>query len=254
MNDLRNLQASPDDDSRLDRLVDGELPTEEYRALLASLDDQPGGWRRCAVAFLEAQALQRELDGMRQTLNLDEGPSNPNIERGPSGPSPAPKRFGPFEWKTLLAIGASFLVAFGLGVAGPRWLASRRAEQPVMNAGLAQPLSSGVVSDHAGNQPGSSLGTRHQSFRPIGNVRLVVNGGGSPSAKSMPVYPAPDDMQAWMNQDQPTLSPELVQQLESRGHQVQRQKQYIPVQLEDGRQIIVPVEGYQITPGSGPMY
>ena len=50
-----------DDDIRFDRLVDGELSAEEYRTLLAALDDEPGGWRRCALAFLEAQSLGREL-------------------------------------------------------------------------------------------------------------------------------------------------------------------------------------------------
>ena len=42
---------------QLDRLADGELPAEDYRALLAALDVEPNGWRRCALALLEAQAF-----------------------------------------------------------------------------------------------------------------------------------------------------------------------------------------------------
>ena len=50
------------DDARvLDRLVDGELSQAERRALLAALDDEPGGWRRCALAFLEAQSWRWQL-------------------------------------------------------------------------------------------------------------------------------------------------------------------------------------------------
>ena len=36
-----------DGDLRFDRLADGELAPDEYRALLATLDDEPSGWRRC---------------------------------------------------------------------------------------------------------------------------------------------------------------------------------------------------------------
>ena len=43
------------DDILFDRLVDGELSSTERRQLIASLDDRPGGWRRCALAFVEAQ-------------------------------------------------------------------------------------------------------------------------------------------------------------------------------------------------------
>ena len=49
------------DDVLFDRLVDGELSAAERRTLLASLDGRPSGWRRCALAFLEAQTWQDEL-------------------------------------------------------------------------------------------------------------------------------------------------------------------------------------------------
>lgn len=42
-----NAGKMPVDDSRCDRLVDGELSEEERRELLASLDKEPGGWRHC---------------------------------------------------------------------------------------------------------------------------------------------------------------------------------------------------------------
>ena len=45
----------------LDRLVDGELGVEDRRALLASLDDEPGAWRQCALAFLESQTFGWQL-------------------------------------------------------------------------------------------------------------------------------------------------------------------------------------------------
>ena len=43
----------------LDRLVDGELNAEQRRALLRALDEAADGWKRCALAFLEAQVWRR---------------------------------------------------------------------------------------------------------------------------------------------------------------------------------------------------
>lgn len=56
---------SPDDDRdrRIDRLVDGELPEADRRALLARLDAEPdgSGWRRLALASLEARCWSEAL-------------------------------------------------------------------------------------------------------------------------------------------------------------------------------------------------
>jgi hypothetical protein len=100
----------------------------------------------------------------------------------------------------------------------------------------------------------SSGSLRHQALRPpgdeIGNLRLVMDGAGdgSPQAGKIPVYEIDSSVEQYLERDRPALPPELVQMLEQRGHDVQRQQQYIPVQLDDGRQIIVPIDGYQITP------
>jgi hypothetical protein len=59
-------QPEPFAQELLDRLVDDELDIEARRRLLTELDRQPGGWRRCALSFLEAQAWQRHV---QRTLN-----------------------------------------------------------------------------------------------------------------------------------------------------------------------------------------
>src|SRR5260370_29148905 len=43
------------------RVVDGELPEGERRELLVRLEKVPDGWRRCALAFLEAQIWRQAL-------------------------------------------------------------------------------------------------------------------------------------------------------------------------------------------------
>lgn len=92
MNDL--------DDVRFDRLVDGELSRDEYRRLLESLDGEPDGWKRCATAFLEAQAWGQEFRTIR--------------EQAPSSAVEPKSHHGPAWTSHLLSIAASFLLAFAL--------------------------------------------------------------------------------------------------------------------------------------------
>ncbi len=58
---MNNRSESRIDWLELDRLVDGRLSDDEYRQLLCQIDADPDGWRHCAMAFLEHQALQKEL-------------------------------------------------------------------------------------------------------------------------------------------------------------------------------------------------
>ena len=50
------------DEVMLDRLVDGELSPEHRRAFLAAIEHTEDGWRRCALAFLEAQSWRSEFN------------------------------------------------------------------------------------------------------------------------------------------------------------------------------------------------
>ncbi|MBN2295099.1 MAG: hypothetical protein JXM70_21905, partial [Pirellulales bacterium] len=56
--DDKNIDTAIDD-HEIDLLVDGELDEERRRKLLTDLDVNPGGWRRCALAFLESQCWRQ---------------------------------------------------------------------------------------------------------------------------------------------------------------------------------------------------
>jgi hypothetical protein len=235
------MSKSFDNDARFDRLVDGELPPDEYRALVASLDDEPGGWRRCALAFLETQALAGELAGVRRGMTLgDDGGNSPKVP--PAGKSQAQPQRGPtsFRLTTFLAMAASFLIAFALGIAAPRWFGSVDGPRVAENSNGSPGVN--TVAANAGNPP------RRESFKPIGNVQLVVDGpgGDSTAVGDVPIYDGP--MEQWLANERPALSPEVLRTLEDRGHNVERQVEYVPVLLDDGRQVIVPIERYQIRP------
>ena len=78
------------DVEKIDGLVDGTLGPEARAALIGELEASPGGWRRCALAFLEAQAWGEAL----------------------SVPAAVPARA---RWPRRLAVAAGVMSAFGLG-------------------------------------------------------------------------------------------------------------------------------------------
>ena len=237
-----------DEDLKFARLIDGELSPEEYRALIASLDDMPGGWRRCALAFLESQALNQELCSLSQ----------PNESWQVQPPKKMAARHSPWlreRWQYWVGMAVCFLLAFGLGVlmptfADPRaWLEIRhplmsdkkRESVPIKRG---EPNATQVVA-----QDGSPEGFL------AGNVQLVLDGPeGTSTATNLPVYEMQGDLANWLSEKKPALLNEVVEALERRGHNVERHQQYVSVPMDDGRQAIIPIEGYEITPVSRQTY
>lgn len=223
-------------DEWLDRLVDGELCEEEYRRVLTALDAQPDGWRRCAAAFLEAQAWGRELRVVRHELVATPGAalatSNPRAKAA---------------WLPLiLAIAASFLVAFGLGI----WWRGERVPRDVPLESIATAPEKEAAASSANLEaqlvparpaPGESV--------PEEVVTLVVDrGDGAQEQFSLPVYDANDTIaRQWLDQ-RLSLPSQLEQRLRRSGYEVQVQREWTPLDLRDGRRVLFPVDQWEITP------
>src|SRR5262249_14635902 len=102
-------QFRADDARVLDRLVDGELSASERRELLSALDDEPGAWRRCALAFLESQALRSQLGSLAVES------TEPALVTRAERPQPVSAGNRVRTWGALAAVAAGLLLAFGLG-------------------------------------------------------------------------------------------------------------------------------------------
>ncbi|MBL9084418.1 MAG: hypothetical protein JNK76_21635, partial [Planctomycetales bacterium] len=101
---------TPEDQRQLDRLVDGEVSETERRELLLRLEHSSDGWRRCALAFLEAQAWRGEAKA------LVSEPATPL--RTPAVSPASTYRGGSNSWNGMklwlpLATAAGFLLAVG---------------------------------------------------------------------------------------------------------------------------------------------
>lgn len=84
MSEMEENVKPMDSESPLDRLVDGELSESDRSELLLQLEHEPEGWRRCALAFLEAQCWKQEFGLM----------SGGAVEQGIRGSSRGRRAFG----------------------------------------------------------------------------------------------------------------------------------------------------------------
>ena len=250
-NDLAPEKFEQQDfEQQLDRLVDGELAEAERRAVLMQLDDTPHGWRRCALAFLEAQAWGEELRRVARSSLSDESAVCAACDAGAGG---ADGRRWRRRAGMALAMAASFLLIFGLGHAMRdvwRPAGGDLANSP--GAGATDGNSQAVGQDSPpADEPTASQPKEAEPTR-WGTVRFVLDGADEPQEVQLPVVQGPDAEQ-WLR----LLAAEeaaWLREMEARGHRVRTERHLLPVQLQDGRRVVVPVDDVEITPAARRTY
>lgn len=227
-----NSDNTPMDDFAFDRLVDGEMNEAERRNLLAGLDDTPNGWRQCALAFLESQCWKQTLGPMTQ-------------QAAGSEMAVKPMRTARSVWSnrlgTLAAMAASFLLAF--------WVGSHLREASLERQAAPAPSIGRIATTTGSQQPPVRLGPQ---VRPTANPWKVVTVAaptGSQRAGSSIRLPAVErdniDPQ-WVRSAPPAMPDDVRQAFSRSGHQVEQHRELVPVQLQDGRQMVVPVDNVDV--------
>jgi len=210
-----NDSADNLDDLLLDRLVDGELTPEEYRQVLSELEQIPNGWRRCAHAFLESQALGQSLPLVMQTTR-----SSPQNELAPAAEKSSTGMASFRRMETLAAMAASVAIAFGLG-----WYIS----------GMDSTTASAPGPTIANNPPPT----------PEARPQFVyVNQWDGQQGGGMPIAIDPTksyDPEAQWDTSW-GMSPQQLQKLKDSGQPFQTKNRLIPVSLENGERVVVPVQ------------
>lgn len=230
-----------EDNLFFDRLADGELTLAERRELLSSLDRmnsseaRADGWRRCALALLEAQVLRREL----KAFVTQEAPSKAvQVEMVPTPSLARPPRV--WRWQNSLALAASALVAFGLG-----W-ATRSSDVDVPIA--AAPLDELVVND-------APVEPAPRNSRDA--VTLVVNDErGKPQRVRLPLVDAGELGKQWAHLS-PDVPVNVKTGLRDYGFDIQSKQRYAPLFFEEGQQLVpmvVPVSDTYVVPVNRPVY
>ncbi len=102
--------------------------------------------------------------------------------------------------------------------------------------------------------PTADKAAGHNAFpshaNPLDTVRLVMDDGTNGAREVEVPFEATSADDAWLTNRQPIVPRELRQALERMGHHVDERRQFLPVQLNDGRQLVVPVDQVEFTPVS----
>jgi len=242
---------------QLNRLVDGELNGVEYRQLLATLDAAPEGWRRCALAFLESQALSRDLfsvarDPAPRWSAMLAAANAPIVakEKSAHGARPDQSRSsragGGSDRSTYLrwaALAASWLVVFAVG-----WNLSRPKEPefpqvegnlPSANVGLkpsvVERLAEPVAASPSMNLEPRASGPRNQVPARETYATDELSTGDVPPEYHLPPSDIREDVRA-------------------RGLDVRERQLYVPVEFNGGQRYVVPIYEYQVAPWKKPAY
>jgi len=231
-----NRKTFEDDGRRFDLLVDGQLSEARRRELLSGLDDEPGGWRRCALAFLEAQTWKEDFRSIvREPAPRQQQPTASRTGR------PWLSRHG----KALAAMAASFLVALALGTQMPGligWPGSTEAPQvevagSVEPVGIGEPTMPSPPPDDGRDRPVQPPDAPSIPWRMVGD---------GDSFELPPAVPRERIDDGWLDALPPAIPEAVVHQWENDGHRVVRHRELVPYRMPDGRQLVVPVDKYQV--------
>lgn len=231
---VRDDKLSPAELRDVERLVDGELDLTAQQQLLRRLESAPDGWRRCALAFLESQALAQVLIPPSPQADERLGVRGSSAIDAALPPTPLPaarKRI----MKPAFALAASFLVAFALGLA---LRSSTLNHNMPAGVDLAQPSATSPMTDSMAHAAPEAIAPAASSTPPPSDaadentpIQLVGSADGEVAPRSEP---------------RSLIPPRIRRALERMGHRVEEHREMLPIELEDGTQGYVPAERIEL--------
>jgi hypothetical protein len=228
-------------ENQIDKLVDGELNDGEMRELLLALEAQPEGWRRCALAFVEAQTLRRDFAGIASAPCEEQRPSGRGVvvAQGSSRRS----HLSTLGWA---AIAASLLVAFtaGSSVRG-LWSEAVVAHTGTPETPVAMTDNNAAPSNEPENNDADAAATSDEVAKPKATVMVSLPAADGEPEQSLEVPIVEgnaDQFKTLMSQQSNVLSEAELKTLETTGHEVEQQRAFYPLKLDDGRQALVPMD------------
>jgi hypothetical protein len=213
----------------IDRMVEGGLTPAQLRRAVDELDRTPDGWRRCALAFLEAQCWS-------ESLRNPEGGETTGLSV-----IPIPSRAGRRWIGAALAAGVS-LVAFSLGWLGHSLrsgaLGERPDDPPLIVS--SNPSGDGGSSAMPGPDPLPNLpGTRPPALREVAKLRVSA---GESGAAEIPLFAGSGIDPRTLLEQPPPISEQGRAAWQRRGYQLEQQRRLVSIPLGDGRRAAVPID------------
>ncbi|MDB5353061.1 MAG: hypothetical protein JWN86_4308 [Planctomycetota bacterium] len=197
------------EDREIDLLVDGELNDTSRVELLARLEASPDGWRRCALAFLEAQAWQGAFTVQAASIKSA-------IRVSDASPRVPLAACLPVSWLGVEDTGRQ--AASGTRSRLIPWLA--RAAVMLLAFGLGWAV--------------------HGAGKASAPPRVVVMP--TPLARPIPSPTRPAPILTGLGRDRPAPVDYVRGHLEREGYRFEQRLLLVPAATRDGRRVAVPVE------------
>lgn len=222
----------------IQRCVDGELSEAAQQELLQRLDETDIGWRDLALAFVENQVIAGACRRAAERETEPPAAISPAAPRTRQHAAPpiARRRLSVTNWTVTLA-SAVIGVGIGLLAGGGRSVVDSTATPPVATAASDPAPTSARDPD--------SPTTHDTDFpQPVMNVEFA-DASGDASNWTLPVYAA-DDLGPDYWQAGDVLPSEIERDLSRRGYRLDHEREFYSIPLDDGREIAVPVDTYQV--------
>jgi hypothetical protein len=259
-------QATPLDDFFLDQIVDGVLTPAQLGDAVLRLDREPGGWKRCALAFLEAQAWSESFRAVGESRDAPAGDHALRIDLAAVPNKPAHPRWV----RSAVAAGivaAAFSVGwFGHGVSshpGPDRVIVQSPPVAVPDSAVSHPTQespepdgrtsvdtqgmAALPSDMGGIAAFPPNAVRvaadpKQVVRTVAHLRV----GPEYAPAEVPILAGPGVTEEWLRQQPPPVSEHGQVVFQRLGYQVEQHRRFLTTVLPDGRRLAIPVDEVQI--------
>jgi len=265
----------PLDEDILDRLVDGELSEAQQQEVLRQVESHPEGWRRLALAFLEAQTWHWEMSSLleesfrpkEESVRPDKSPPPPpdQVEkyqgqtpleptrqeriRQPGVRPGTSRRISTLVWQ-ILSLAGGILIAFLGGYWSRDFYHPHRSGTQeglvVQRTPTDQPQRppKSPSEDDRGKEGLESPGRFPSSGWEYVTLAAGTGPDGVPEVVRIPVLPAPP--KSGLAPIQPPIPEELLHLLRHWGAEVSHSRQLVPLRIQDGRQVVIPVEQVEL--------
>ena len=230
----------------IDRLVDGELGQHEQRQLLVALEAEPDGWRRCALAFVEAQSWGHALRVMS-----DRSEQAAEDRHASSSRLTSVSRIGVRRAPHWFVMAACVLLAFALGAGARDWWRGQdqreqMANRPAKPVANEQFLANAALNGQPVNEQVNP--TPWQALK----VTIPSADGQAEQTLEVPLVEGNEQkLQSLLADQSPVLPAATRQMLETSGNEVLEHRTYYPVKLEDGRHAVLPMDYVEVRSTGG---
>ncbi len=233
-------------DERFDLLVDGELGDAERSNMLSRLDHEPEGWRRCALAFLEAQCWKSEMGKMPRSSQA------PRVEAESVVAQPIARQAfttSPSVWRQYLATGlamaASFMVALVLGSGMRNGWTGGSSHLPGNSevAQTSQELPLPASNPAAIHELVDAKSPEHWE---VVTLATAKSSGRASETFQVPAIQRDAIDSEMLERFSGSMPADMLRAFQESGHSVTQRHEIVPIQMNDGRRLVVPVNHVQI--------